>query len=154
MTEGRGPFLNVDLEARSAGDLSPLVRHWGNRVLVLHHARGADGLDHLALELAAEGVAGPVNTVERVLSGLCTLVEALPPDLRATWDACATRDLDVGFQSWAESYATAHEDRVSAATLARVAALGASLTLTLDSVDRVRAARHVRAGRRRGRRRG
>ena len=89
---------------------------------------------------------------DTVLRQLCALVERLPPAARACWDACLQRDFNLGFAGAAGR--TPHESRVGTDTLARVAALGGTVTITVyPPYEPVVAPKEVRSARARNRRR-
>jgi len=60
---------------------------------------------------------------------LLTAIEALDPQSRNQWAACATREFYIGYDCGDEPWAFNHG--LTAPTLARMAALGISLRITL-----------------------
>ena len=116
-------FLNVDLELAARGSLAGLLDAWGERVVVLRDQREA-GAHSLSLELAADAA-----SAEAAIAGLCALVEALEPAARQLWDGCELREFDAGYD--AEPGAQPWSAAIAADALARIAALGATLRITV-----------------------
>lgn len=126
-------FLNTDLVLASP-DRDALVALVGafeaHAIPALHdiHAH-VDGtwlvaVDPLAFE---DGDSHPDSTIDALL----TVVETLAPSLRAHWERCTTREFDMGF----EATAARGNAPVSHAIVQRVAAVGASLRVTIYPTD-------------------
>ena len=116
-------FINVALDVQSSTDLSALVRALEPKTHVLQADGGIARFELVTYRRLP---------LETVLKGLLSLVEALPPEARAAWERCETRDFNAGFQAppagfpgpmpWFE---------VSPQTLQRMAALSGRLIITL-----------------------
>ncbi|PSR55900.1 hypothetical protein AHMF7605_21540 [Adhaeribacter arboris] len=63
------------------------------------------------------------------IASLLTVMEALPKPSRALWEACILREFDIAYNCTAQSEDL--QQQLSAATLTRIAALGASIRITL-----------------------
>jgi hypothetical protein len=118
-------YLNTDLVLESAEDLRPLAAALEQGgLLVLHVDRRDDGA-WLAVVEASLDLPEPAAS----LAALLDVVEPLDPALRLTWDRCAVRAFDVGYQvgdgPWGFTQA------IPPALLVRVAALGAELRVTV-----------------------
>ena len=69
--------------------------------------------------------AQPESNIDAIL----TAVESLPPDAMKIWSACTVREFNLGYACGDEPWAFTNQ--LTSPTLARMAALGASLRLTL-----------------------
>ena len=116
-------FLNTDLEIESKDDLSRIVEEFGEDVSVLHHGE-IRGYQHASFEIAAAA-----RSADEVINYFCALVEALPEDARADWQNCCSRVFDIGFVSGTSPQN--YRSEIRSATMQRVAALGASLAITI-----------------------
>jgi hypothetical protein len=76
-----------------------------------------------------EGSDGPEPTIAAFLAA----VEALDPPARAAWARCSHRVFDVAYDCGTRPHAVNHD--LSAGTLARLAAVDATLRLTLYPLD-------------------
>lgn len=118
-------FLNADLDLESARDLDPLARELAAAgLLVLHCERHDDGIFRARFE--ASLCAG---SCEAALGALARSVEGLGADGMAAWRACLRREFDLGYECGDGPQRL--EETVSAATLARIAALGGALRATI-----------------------
>ena len=118
-------YLNTDLDLVSADELAPLAAAFESRGLLrLHVSRRDDGLCHATFEDGAQH-AEPAPNVAAMLA----VVESLERPMRVVWDGCVVRRLDVGYECGAEPWGFGQE--LSSGLLARMAALGLSLRITL-----------------------
>jgi len=116
-------YLNTDLEIESKSDLSRIVEEFGEDVLVLHHGE-IRGYQH-----ASFSIAGGSTDADSTINSLCTLIEQLPADVREIWDGCCSRIFDIGYESGTSPQNFRSEIR--AATIQRVAKIGASVVITI-----------------------
>lgn len=116
-------YLNTDLEIESLEDLSPIVEYFGEDVVVLFHG---EAMGH---RRASFEVAGLVADADAVLNHFCMLAEALPERERSVWNNCSKRVFDTGYESGTQS--TAFRSEIRPSTIQRVAALGASIVITI-----------------------
>ena len=121
-------YLNVDLEIESKNDLSEIVQEFGDDVSVLYCGE-VRGYQHASFEIPAN-TAGADETINR----FCSLVEELSPEARELWDDCCSRVMDVGYQSGTSPQNFRSEIRAS--TVQRVAAIGASIVITIYPLSR------------------
>ena len=119
-------YLNTDLIIESKNDLSRILHEFGDDVVVLHHGE-TRGYQHASFEIPAD-LAGADETINY----FCDLVEALPADVREIWDGCS-RVIDVGYESGTSPHNFRSEIRAS--TIQRVAAIGASIVITVYSLS-------------------
>ena len=116
-------YLNTDLEIESKNDLSTIVQEFGEDVSVLYCGE-VRGYQHASFE-----VSGNSASADETINCFCSLVEALPKEAREIWDGCCSRVLDVGYQSGTSPQNFRSEIRAS--TIQRVAAIGASIVITI-----------------------
>lgn len=119
-------YLNTDLEIESKNDLSKIVQEFGEDVVVLYCGE-MRGYRHASFEI-------PGNTAgaDETLNQFCTLVEGLSKEAREIWEGCSSRVIDVGYESGTSPQNFRSEIRAS--TIQRVAAIGASIAITIYSV--------------------
>ena len=120
-------YLNTDLEIESKEDLSRVVEEFGEDVVVLHSGE-VRGYQHASFEI-------PGNTAgaDETINHFCALVEGLGKEAREIWDGCCSRVMDVGYESGASPQNFRSEIRAS--TIQRVAAIGASIVITIYSLS-------------------
>jgi hypothetical protein len=116
-------YLNTDLEIESKSDLSKIVGHFGDDVLVHHHGE-IRGYQH-----ASVSIAGGSTDANATIDYFCDLIESLPTEARQIWDGCCSRVFDVGYESGTSPQNFRSEIRAS--TIARVGNLGASIAITI-----------------------
>ena len=120
-------YLNTDLEIESKSDLSKIVDEFGDDVIVLHHGE-MRGYQHASFEIAVTN-----EGADETINSFCNLVENLPEGVRKTWDECCSRIIDVGYESGMSPLNFRSEIR--APTIQRVAAIGASIVITIYPVS-------------------
>ena len=118
-------YLNTDLELISPQDLTPLIAAFeaGGIRAIGGVTAGGDGLWYANLETLSE---------EHPEINICTMldaIESLDQSTRAIWDACNKRNFNIGYECGEEPWG--FNQGVSQATIARIAAAGASLSITL-----------------------
>lgn len=116
-------YLNTDLDIESLDDLSPIVQQFGQDVFVLYRDE-AEGHRFASFEVAEDQ-----PDADAAISQFCTLIEAFPARERSVWNSCLKRVFDIGYESGTESGRFRSE--ISAATVSRAAALGASIMVTI-----------------------
>ena len=119
-------FLNIDLDVRSRRSLAPLVIAWpwAHQPLA---AGGPPAPNPRWLLLNAKGAG---KTAEAIARHLLLHIEQLRGDARRCWKDAHRRVFDIGVQAGGPG--RAFEDvRLTAATLGRIAAVGAEIQLTL-----------------------
>ena len=119
-------YLNTDLVIESKTDLSVIVHEFGEDVIVLYHGE-MRGYQHASFESSEAGAGA-----DEIINFFCMLVENLPEGAREVWDGCCSRVLDVGFES-GESPSNFRSE-IRASTIQRVAAIGASIVVTIYPV--------------------
>jgi hypothetical protein len=124
-------YLNTDLELVSLDDLSTLALEFEARgAITLQLYRGEDARWHAWFEVSSFDDSEPEPTI----SALLAMVESLPAPLQVIWSRCETRDFNIGYdcgrRPWAFNQGLPHS------ILARIAAVGASLRITLYPEER------------------
>lgn len=123
--DGKIEYLNTDLDLTSAEELTGLGEALkANTLYSLHVTQAEDGLWYAKLE-TEENYDEPEKTITKMI----TAIEALEEPLRATWYRCSQREFNMGYDCGSEPWA--FEQGLSCELLGRIAALGASLRLTL-----------------------
>lgn len=119
-------FLNIDLDVRSRGSLTPLVTvwPWSYQPLI------AEGrLNPRWLILNPRRV---VATAEAAAKELLQCIESLRGDARLCWKQAHRRTFDIGIRAGGQGPGRVFEGvRLTAATLARIAAAGAQIQVTV-----------------------
>ena len=75
----------------------------------------------------------PYDGPEPEVAAMLAAVEALDPPERAAWDGCSRREFDIAYDCGVRPFSVRHD--LSAGMLARLAAAGGSLRLTLYALD-------------------
>ncbi|MEQ1852611.1 MAG: hypothetical protein ABMA01_13605 [Chthoniobacteraceae bacterium] len=118
-------YLNTDLDLvaeRNLDALTAALRSQG--VSPLHNEPRDDGHWYATLETEE-----PFDRPEPNITALLTAIETLDQPSRELWSACTSREFNIGYDCGDEPWAFNHA--LSAPTLARIAALGISLRITL-----------------------
>jgi hypothetical protein len=119
-TQEKTRFLNVDLDLYWGGPALPeLLLALEPDLFVLHQD------EHRAsLELSEQP-----EDVEAAITGFAERILRLPPDVRALWDRCGKRTMDIGIQS-GEQPSSAYFT-LSSRTVALLASIQAELVFTV-----------------------
>lgn len=118
-------YRNTDLDLCSAEDLTSLAAELESRGATSRHVTlGADDRWYSSVETDAQYVEPEANIAE-----LLTAIESLSPANRAIWDRCRLREFNLGYDCGLQPWA--YNQGLSAELLARIAAVGASLRVTL-----------------------
>jgi len=118
-------YLNTDLDLVSADDLSALVAFLDSRGLfALHAERRDDGLWYATFETEEQHAEPEPN-----IAAMVWVVESLDETHRALWTRCTLREFNIGYD-WGTT-PWAFTQTLSSGLLARVAAVDASLRVTL-----------------------
>jgi hypothetical protein len=118
-------YLNTDLDLVAGQSLQALAGALATRgMLPLHVDPRDDRHWYSTLETEEKFTQPEPNIV-----ALLTAIEALDPQSHIQWAACAIREFNIGYDCGDEPRAFNHG--LTAPTLARMAALGISLRITL-----------------------
>ena len=118
-------FLNIDLDIESSVDISPIVAQWGERVCVFRHEE-VDGQFYGAFETCCDGV-------DAILEEYLDLIESLTVENRKIWDSASKKVFDFGFESGLRP--VSFHALIDARHIQRLAAVGASVVITIYPVD-------------------
>lgn len=116
-------FLNVDLELRSKSIPPRLVSALEGRTIVLHKSK----------TLATFELETQPSSIDRAFAGFARLVRGLSTADRAAWDACSSRQFNIGIK--AGTRPPSKEFEVSPATLEAALEIGASLAFTVYAAE-------------------
>ena len=117
-------YLNVDLDIESREPLAPIIEALDGDVAVLYQGTAREFYT-LSLEVADCSF----GDAEATINNLCLLLENLPPEARQLWDRCCTRIFDIGYESG--DHPRSFRSILHPETVARVAALGAAIMVTI-----------------------
>lgn len=121
-------YLNTDLDLGAPRDLAPLADALAHRGLFVFHVwQWEDGL--WSARFATEE---PFLEPDQNIAAMLTAIEALDEPSRSLWEACTIRKFDIGYDCGYAPYA--FNQQLSTATLARIAAAGAAVVITLYPV--------------------
>ncbi len=118
-------YLNTDLDLASGEDLTALAGALAAQgVFPLHVTRADDDRWHATFETAEQHPEPEPN-----IAAMLAVLESLDPTLLGAWTSCTRREFNIGYdcgqQPWAFNQA------LTAELLGRMAAVGASLRVTL-----------------------
>lgn len=118
-------YLNTDLDLSSAVDITELTNAFEcGGVSPLHVTLGADGLWYSSLETDHQ-----YHEPEGNIAHMVSVIEQLAEPHLSVWRSCTLCEFNIGYdcglEPWAFNQGLSHE------LLARIAAVGASLRVTL-----------------------
>lgn len=114
-------FLNVDLDIRGESGLDELLDAFNPAVIVPNQ----DGKNFVSLEIAR---AHPQSVDETILV-FCNLVQQLPPEVRAVWDNCTMRCMNIGIQAGTKPHSECFH--ISGKTISLLSAIKAEIAFTV-----------------------
>ena len=121
-------YLTTDLDLRAPLDLAPLSDALGQRGLLAHYVGpGQDGSWS-----ARFGTAYGFQEPDQDIAATLTVIESLDELSQRLWAACISRDFNIGYDCGDEPWA--FNQQLSAPTLARIAAVGAGIVITIYPV--------------------
>lgn len=118
-------FLNIDLDIRSESCLDELLKAFGTAVIVLNHEEGFASIE--------VNSGGQSPSIDEVILAFYDLVLNLPPEIRAIWDRCEERCMNIGIQAGTTPYAEI--SRLSNKTLSRLMSINAEVAITVYAPD-------------------
>jgi hypothetical protein len=119
--------LGAELELVARSSLHTLLEHIGGAVNALRNSV-EDGVHTLWLELVPSE-----SSLDEAISRYAAIFGALPPELRAVWDSCSDRCVNVGVQAGLHPHA--FPLLASCEAIAKLARLGPRLQITLYAPD-------------------
>lgn len=129
--EGITQFIVTELVLHSDGDLTALADALEARgMMAIHRPLPVDVSVWIFQGICSgEELDGPEKEIAAVLA----VVESLDPQTRALWDGCSRREFDFAYDCGVKPFTVRHG--LSAGTMARLAAAGGSLRITLYTFD-------------------
>lgn len=127
-------YLNSDLDLVSREDPAELVEALRARGVIALSVTEHRRRWYATFEARGSHGDGPRRSPERHAAAILRAVEALPRRLRAVWNRCALREINLGFDCGDRPWA--FDQGLSAALLGRMARAGTALRLTLYPADR------------------
>lgn len=124
-------YLNTDLEITSPDDLTSLASALASRGMypLLEAMKGDDAVWHAKFETDH-----CFEVPEPNIAAMVGAVESLEEPLRQAWFRCSVREFNIGYDCGSKPWA--FNQALSAELLGRMAAIGASLRLTLYPPER------------------
>lgn len=119
-------YINTDLDLWASTDLTPLANaltHTG-RLVPLYVGPLSNGTWSARFETA-----DPFEGPDQNINAMLTLVDALDDESRSLWPACSSREFNIGYDCGDEPWG--FNQKLSAATIARLAAAGAAVVVTI-----------------------
>ena len=125
--EIKAKFLNVDIEINSNTHLAPLLQATHRDLFPL-----AENFPIGSLRLEAKRPPEP-TTLNGTLDHICQILIKLKGNEQELWNGSHFKDFNIGLMS-----GTRHSDEfvISSHALRQIAALGASITITLYELDK------------------
>lgn len=118
-------YLNTDLDLVSPEPMEPLIAHLESKgVSPLMPTLGDNGNWYATCETDESYPEPDAN-----IAAMLTAIESMHPEARRCWDVCTKRDFNVGYNCGDEPWAFTQS--LSSESLRRMAACGATFTLTL-----------------------
>lgn len=118
-------YLNTDLDLTSTSDLTALAAAFeAHGMLPLHVTPDPDGLWHARFETGEQHEEPEPN-----ITAMIAVAESLAEPLRAVWAGCRLREFNIGYDCGGTP--RAFDQGLSSQLLGRIAAVGASLRITL-----------------------
>jgi len=125
-------YRNTDIDLEAPFDLTELTTILSGRgLMVLAAYLSEDGLWRATLEADYELIDSKAHgqEPERTTHALLSVVESLQGDAKELWNGCSRRVFDLGFDCGKEPWPLFCE--VAPESLARIAAVGAELRITM-----------------------
>jgi hypothetical protein len=118
-------FLNLDLDIRSGSELDELLEGLKPDVVVMNH----ESAGYASVELRHL----QPKTIDEAILHYSKIILSLPSHLRALWENCDKRTMNVGIEAGNEPYSTSFA--VSESTTALLVAMRAELVFTVYQYD-------------------
>jgi hypothetical protein len=123
-------YLNTDFELVSPTDLKALAAAFeAQGVRPRHVTRGKDGLYYSMFNTVTH-----YDQPEPNIGAMVSAAESLEEDLRIVWSGCVLREFNIGYDCGSKPWA--FTQGLSSHLLGRMAAVGASLRVTLYPIEK------------------
>lgn len=131
--DGLFRYANTDLDLTSAEHLTGLAAAFeAQGVSPLHVTRADDGLWYATFEVDYPD--DQHDEPEPTITVMLAAIESLSAPLRGVWSGCTRREFNIGYECGKEPWA--FNQGLSSELLGRIAAVGASLRITLYPLRR------------------
>lgn len=118
-------YINTDLTLKSKSELAPLTKALqAQGVSPIWERRHADGQSLAKFETDRQ-----YNTPAATIEGLLRAIEALNDEGRNVWNACSSREFDLGFECDGEAFST--ESEIGADLLRRMVQVRCAMRVTV-----------------------
>lgn len=124
-------FLNVDLDIESKYDISPIIKDFGDKVFILNDQPHTEGNHNLSVEVSDSFCQ---QDPEGLISRYVELINSFSDNAKDAWNKCHKKTFDIGYESGFTPYSI--DSELSANTIKAIASLGASVGVTLYSVQK------------------
>lgn len=121
-------LLNVGLELRTEGELEDFLAALGDKVRVTGREGENTSLFYAAIEFKEK-----CNSVDETVAMVLATVQALPLKIRAIWEGCVSRQVNIGIQAGVEPYDFQFD--LSDKTAALLASMRCGLGVIVHSVE-------------------
>jgi hypothetical protein len=119
-------YCNTDLDLTSSEDLTALAGAFGAASCVVLHVTHSEGGPWCA---TLEADLFPNEEPELIMAAMLAVIESLEEPLRSVWSRCEQREFNIGYECGDEPWA--FNQGLSKELVARIAAVGASLRITI-----------------------
>ncbi|MCI5131894.1 MAG: hypothetical protein D3904_10280 [Candidatus Electrothrix sp. EH2] len=116
-------YLNVDLLIKSRDNLTPIVKAFGEDVIVLSNNK-VGKFHHAYFEIAGS-YAGPNEDIEY----FCSLIEGLEKEEKILWDNSFYRVFDIGYESGTSN--NSYSSDLKGYIVKKIAIFNASIRVTI-----------------------
>ena len=114
-------FLNIDLDIESKEDISPILKEFGNRV-VIHRNEKCN-------KLFCASISTGYTEENEIIQEYFSLVNELSTNARKIWDNCNKREFDFGFESGGSP--NNFQSSLSASSIQSLARIDGSVVITI-----------------------
>jgi hypothetical protein len=127
LVDGKIRYLNTDLDLKSGDNLTALAAAFKTQgIFLLHVTRDEDGLWYATFETDED-----FDQPDPNITVMIAVVESLVEPIQSLWSSCILREFNIGYDCGSEPWA--FNQGLSSEILGRMAAVGASLRITLYS---------------------
>lgn len=119
-------FLNVDLDFRTRSGLEELLEAFGSSVIVMNR----DDNGSATVEISSSR---KLQSIDDAILAFCSIVDKLSPRVRAIWDQCDVRSMNVGIQAGITPHAK--EFPISNMLLSLLLSINAEIVITVYAVN-------------------
>lgn len=115
-------LLNVDLDLRAKSGLEELLKAFGSAVVVMNHEEE----DFVSIEVASDK---QLQSIDEAILDYYNIIHALPPRIRAIWDKCEMRSMNIGIQACTTPYSRSFQ--LSNNTISLLSSMNTEIVITV-----------------------